>query len=102
MLGVMADDKPKDTVRIKGVCPKGHTHVERRRGDKVETGVLSNMEEGKPIPEGSEYVELKARGDEPGLYDVTLSHKGPVRASTPAYRKGYDRIFGGRDKSMVN
>lgn len=90
----MADDDTENTVRLQGRCAEGHMHAERREGDRVENCILVPGGEGKPIPAGGEYVELAARDGEPGVYDVTLSHKGPARVSTPAYREGYERIFG--------
>jgi hypothetical protein len=77
--------------------------VLRRRGDddSVEVGTVRPLEEGKPI-EG-EVVSLKPRADVPFVFDVKThlpapaprpTADGPAQVATPAYRRGWDEIWG--------
>lgn len=88
----------------------GH-HVLRKRGDRIEAGSISPLEEGKPIH--GDLVRLEAR-DEPGLYDVRVEHaapkatprmaphtakrleerSGPAQVASDDYRRGWTRLFG--------
>jgi hypothetical protein len=55
------------------------------------------VKDGQPIPEGAELIQVGAEDGE-GWRDVTTVYKsersGPAQVATPAYREGYDRIFG--------
>ena len=65
----------------------------------IEVGVLAPLQEGKPVT--GELVRVKPRGRGP-LCDVeTVTHKGPSRTSSPNFRKGWGRVFGG-GKSLPN
>lgn len=79
-------------------------HVIRARNERIETGELRALQEGRPIV--GEIVTLKPRDSNPRLCDVTesytpsavptaqLGHKGPAKVATQAYREGWDEIFG--------
>ena len=79
-------------------------HVIRAREERIETGELRPLQEGRPIV--GEIVTLKPRDSNPRLCDVTesytpssphkaqLAHKGPAKVATQAYREGWDEIFG--------
>lgn len=71
--------------------------VLRRRGDDdLELGEFHEIKEGRPIPPGAEIVRL-GRGDDDGWREVESVYggrSGPPQVATPAYRVGYDRIFG--------
>jgi hypothetical protein len=58
-------------------------------------GVMKPMEDGKPI--GEDAVLLEQR-EGTGLYNVVGSvsdlKKGPSKVNSPAFRSGWDRIFG--------
>jgi hypothetical protein len=82
-------------------------HVIRAREERIETGELRALEEGRPIV--GEIVTLKPRESNPRLCDVTdsyappratqapqLGHKGPAKVATAAYREGWDEIFGAK------
>jgi hypothetical protein len=85
----------------------GGVHVLRAREEKVEIGELRALEEGRPIV--GEVVTLAPRKDNPRVCDVkdsyrppstasttalAVTHKGPAKVSTEAYRDGWDEIFG--------
>ncbi len=83
----------------------GGVHILRAREERIETGELRAMEEGRPIV--GEVVTLKPRDANPRVCDVTSSfnpgglapsprspQKGPAKVSTRAYREGWDEIFG--------
>lgn len=81
-------------------------HVIRAREERVETGELRALEEGRPIL--GEVVTLKPREDNPRICDVQESygakttqatHKGPAKVSTDAYREGWEEIFGKRART---
>jgi len=83
--------------------------VMRREDGKVQPGVFADLGSGRPLSAGDELITSE---DKPGewcdaktIYRypnedvveeassvVTLS--GPPQVATPAYRAGYDRIFG--------
>jgi len=82
-------------------------HVLRAREEKVELGELRPLAEGRPL--AGEVVTLAPRKDNPRVCDVkdsyrppsvaaatslALSHKGPAKVATEAYRDGWDEIFG--------
>jgi hypothetical protein len=80
-------------------------HVLRARQgeEKVETGELRALQEGRPIT--GEVVTLTPRKDNPRICDVTDSYrppaltKGPANVATDAYREGWDEVFGKKTSS---
>lgn len=89
--------------------------VIRKREDTIELGELRPMREGQPIH--GEVVRLTQREEHSLLFDCEvmvprpapkekppqqaerkappqLSHKGPARVTSDAYRGGWDAIFG--------
>lgn len=87
-------------------------HVLRAREERIETGELRGIQEGRPIT--GEIVTLQPRQDNPRICDVKqsyappataylpLGHKGPANVSTEAYREGWDEIFGAKPKKSSN
>ena len=75
-------------------------HVLRAREERLETGELRGLQEGRPIT--GEIVSLQPRKDNPRVCDVKqsyapptrASHKGPANVATEAYRDGWDEVFG--------
>ena len=75
--------------------------IEEEDGGRRPIGVsllqdVDMLPEGKPITK--EIIRLKKRKDS-AFYDVTvlskgLSHKGPARVTSKAYRDNWDQIFG--------
>jgi hypothetical protein len=77
--------------------------VIRKRGDRIETGTVRRLEQGKPIH--GEVVRLRQRENMPLLYDVEVempapaqtapvSSSGPAQVATDTYRKNWDAIYG--------
>ncbi|MBX3188849.1 MAG: hypothetical protein KF819_17655 [Labilithrix sp.] len=100
-----ADTRPpsQDVVVLGPPTADGNgVHVLRAREERLETGELRAIAEGKPIV--GEVVTLKPRDDNPRVCDVQesyaakapASHKGPAKVATQAYREGWDEIFGKR------
>jgi len=66
-------------------------------GERLVT--ISDHKSGDPLPPSSEYISLSSEDSE-GWQDVNVLYKtGPSQVATPAYREGYDRIFGGKQKT---
>lgn len=96
--------KPKDQIRIGPEVSPGQRIAFRRRGEEFAVGTIGELKDGRPIPEGAEFIKL-ARECHDGWHDATVlySHEsapneqqrsGPAQVATPEYREGYDRIFG--------
>lgn len=72
----------------------GKHEIVRRRGGDLELGILAPVQEGRPLPPGAELVMVSTKG-KGGWFDTKTVYKsGPAQVATPAYRDGYDRIFG--------
>ena len=97
-------ERTADVVLIHGVEPDGKgLRVLRYRDDKVETGAVRPLEEGKPIR--GEVVRLKPRRDLPVVCDVEVElpatsqksapvrRAGPAQVATDRYRENWDRIW---------
>lgn len=86
----------------------------RKRGERIETGTVRRLEQGKPIH--GEVVRLRPREHSPLVCDVEVEVPAPAQKSSPAitsgpaqvatetYRKNWDAIYGrGRkSRSMLN
>ena len=77
----------------------------RKRGERLETGTVRRLEQGKPIH--GEVVRLRPREQFPMVCDVevelagptpqkTATLSGPAQVATDSYRKNWDAIYGGR------
>jgi hypothetical protein len=91
-------------------------HVLRARDERIETGELRNVTEGKPIT--GELVTLQPRKDNPRVCDVTDSFKanaepspsspppargkGPAQVATKAYRDNWEEVFASRKRTDLN
>ncbi len=114
-----ADEKPKasgspDVVLLgPPTADGGGVHVIRAREQRIETGELRNVEEGRPIT--GELVALSPRKDNPRVCDVTDSYrppaqstpppakaKGPAQVATKAYRDNWDEVFAARKRADLN
>ena len=97
-----AKDSPgKDVVLLGPPTNDGAgVHVIRAREERIETGELRALQEGRPIT--GEIVTLAPRKDNPRVCDVkdsytppaSAAHKGPPNVTTEAYREGWDEVFG--------
>jgi hypothetical protein len=112
MSDAVAKDKPTDVVLLgPPTADGGGVHVIRARDEKVETGELRALQEGRPIT--GEVVTLSPREGNPRVCDVTDSyrapspveaaraapHKGPANVATDAYRDGWEEVFGRKRSS---
>ncbi len=92
--------KQKNQIRLGSETDPGHGAAIRRHGEGFSFGTFTEIKEGQPIREGAELIRVGAEDDE-GWRDVTTVYEhrnGPAQVATPAYREGYDRIFGGKQK----
>ena len=90
--------KQKDQVRLGPETGSGRGAAIRRHDGAVEFGTFMETKEGQPIPEGAELIRVGPEDDD-GWRDVTTVYKsGPAQVATPAYREGYDRVFGKKQK----
>jgi len=80
-------------------------HILRRRDQNapIEAGLLQPLVEGKPI--SGELISMRRREDLPFLYDVKSELPAPEprsgrpsQVATDSYRKGWDAIWGRRDR----
>jgi hypothetical protein len=99
-------DKPQDSdvVLLHSPTADGEgVHALRARGDRLELAEIRPVKSGQPIVAG-EVARLNPREDMPLVYDVEVSyeaprppppadHSGPSRASSTAYRRGWDTVF---------
>jgi hypothetical protein len=114
----MADDAAKkgdappaaggDVVVLGPPTPDGEgIRVLRAREERIETGELRALREGKPIT--GEVVSLEPRKDNPQICDVRSSYtapssaarKGPAQVATKSYRDNWDEIFTPSEKRTV-
>lgn len=90
---------------VGGAAPDGSRLGVRRSGDSVEFGVLTPVEEGKPLPA----AELLSITPSPGpWHEVETFYDGrprkggrPAMVNNSSFRSGWDAVFGG-DKSTMN
>jgi hypothetical protein len=104
-----------DVALVCGVSGDGQgIDIIRKRGDRIETGTVRRLEQGKPIH--GEVVRLKPRESSPLVYDVEVeipapapaqtaspASSGPAQVATDNYRKNWDAIYGhARKPSLLN
>jgi hypothetical protein len=106
----MADDageKKADVVVLGPPTPDGEgVRVLRAREERIETGELRALKEGKPIT--GEVVSLEPRKENPRVCDVRSSYsppsnapkKGPAQVASEKYRENWDQVFSARDRSL--
>jgi hypothetical protein len=110
-----ASEANADVAIVCGVSDDGQgVDIIRKRGERIETGTVRRLEQGKPIH--GEVVRLRPRDQFPMVCDVEVEVPGPARQETPAstsgpaqvatetYRKNWDAIYGRGRKpgSMLN
>ncbi len=104
-MGSAGEKRSEDQALVLGIDPdRSETFILRRRGKKVETGIVRPLQEGKPIL--GDIVRLKPHPEFPPLCEVEtlLKHPdppaqsphraGPPMVSTEAYRRGWEQVFG--------
>jgi chemotaxis response regulator CheB len=89
---------PPDEIAIGPEISPGVYAALRRRNGEVQRVLVRLAQDGKPIQPGSELVIVGDSSCECGhwrkLESVCGERSGPAQVTTPAYRDGYDRIFG--------
>jgi len=70
-----------------------HAALVEKDGQEHETTVKF-AKEGESVAPGQSLVQLGASDNEGWHEGTVLFHNGPAQVATPAYRDGYDRIFG--------
>lgn len=104
-------DAATDVVLLGPPTPDGEgVHVIRAREERVETGELRALKEGKPIT--GEIVSLEPRKENPRVCDVKSSYrapsavgakkKGPAQVATEQYRDNWDEVFGASSKKTTS
>lgn len=107
----MDDESPAkkaDVVLLGPPTPDGEgVRVLRAREERIETGELRALKEGKPIT--GEIVSLEPRKENPRVCDVKTTYappspsgpkKGPAQVATEKYRENWDEVFAARDRSL--
>jgi hypothetical protein len=103
----------KTKIRLGPELEGGRRLAFRRTDDGVSVGTLGPTKDGQPLPTGAELVQITNEHDPEGWHDMKVlykheadaetyvpgvpqkePHSGPPQVATPAYRAGYDRIFG--------
>ena len=98
-----ADPDAEDVVLVQGMTEDGGgLRVVRKREEKVESGEIRAVVEGRPL--AGDLVKLRPREEHPLLFDVhveyaadeapTAARKGPPKVSTAPYREGWEAIWG--------
>jgi hypothetical protein len=100
------DDDSYEVALGPALSDGSHIGVRRRNGE-LEPIRFGGMKDGAAIPPGAEVVDVDAKSDGPWrkaktLYRVPLAAgDGPAQVATPAYRSGYDRIFGKKEVGLA-
>jgi hypothetical protein len=101
-------EKSEDVALVCGVSEDGQgLDIIRKRGERIETGTVRRLEQGKPIH--GEVVRLRPREQTPLVCDVEVELRpqesapaalsGPAQVATETYRKNWDAIYGRNRKS---
>ncbi len=93
----------KDEIAIGDEISPGVYRALRRQDGKVREVRVRVSDDGDALHPGEEIADLGPSSCDCGdghWRELTSIYKlsGPPQVATPAYRKGYDRIFGGKQK----
>jgi hypothetical protein len=125
---VASGQAAEDVALVCGLSEDGQgVEIIRKRGDRLESGTVRRLEEGKPIH--GEVVRLRPRPHAPFVCDVEVEFatpsrdggaqedkagragdahtlgagSGPAQVATESYRKNWDAVYGrGRKPSLLN
>lgn len=106
-------EKPKEQIQCGPELSDGRRIAFRRVDGEERVGILGPIKDGQPLSDGAEFLKIDGECQD-GWHDVDVlyhhsaeSHdeeysevpaeqarSGPAQVATPAYREGYDRIFG--------
>jgi len=76
------------------IAPGVHVAARRSPDGEVRQVAIMPMRDGAPLSPGSEVAHVD-EACEDGWHTLTSVYKsGPAQVATPAYREGYDLIFG--------
>jgi hypothetical protein len=103
-----------DVAVVCGISDDGQgIDIIRKRGERIETGTVRRLEQGKPIH--GEVVRLRPREHSPLVCDVEVEvpaptqsapavTSGPAQVATESYRKNWDAIYGAgrKSRSLLN
>lgn len=81
------------------VSPGVYLGLRRTSDGEVREVTCTPSEDGVPLAPGAEVVDVEVAAED-GWHKLTSLYKmpGPAQVATPAYREGYDRIFGKKQK----
>jgi hypothetical protein len=89
----------EDFVEIGPQLSDGSHSCLRHRAGVLEAGRIRRLEDGRPVD--GPVIYLKPREGSGSAYDVVDSYdpgggerSGPAMVATPAYRSGWDQVFG--------
>jgi len=91
----------KDEIQIgPEISPGVHLGLRRTPDGAVRKVTCMPSGDGVPLAPGSEVVDVEAASTD-GWHKMTSLYKvpGPAQVATPAYREGYDRVFGKKQKA---
>lgn len=90
----MADNE-KGKIKIgPEIAPGTHAAIRRDADGTERTLSIRSAADGTPMSPNTE-IALMSAEERDGWRDVqTVYRNGPAQVATPAYRDGYDRIFG--------
>jgi len=98
---VSSDDEEdsRDEIRFGPEIAPGVRSALRRSPDgTVREVACQQFREGAPLYESSEIADVDPTCNG-GWHKLNVRYKvGPAQVATPAYREGYDRIFGKKQK----
>jgi hypothetical protein len=94
----MKTDEPDEIAFGPEISPGVHVALRRTPDGEIRQVVCSELRDGVSLSPSSEIANV-SEGNEDGWYKLTNVYKaGPAQVATPAYREGYDRIFGKKQK----
>lgn len=90
----MANDEKRDEIRIGPPIAPGVYSAVRRNDEGESVVAISPAKDGDPMHPGTELADISHECRD-GWHELRSIYKnGPAQVATPAYREGYDRIFG--------
>lgn len=96
-MGSKKDSPVRDEINFGPEIAPGVRAAMRRQGDSGEMRPVrvTVARDGAPVPPGAELAQVDGPCVD-GWHGITslFGGDGPAQVATPAYRDGYDRIFG--------
>ena len=79
--------------KILGGCEHAVTIAAQNEDGSVELISGSTLENGKALPPGNSLYSVSRDKDGTLTVETVVEGSGPPKASSPAYRKNYDKVF---------